>query len=40
MSGEYDMDAPLNEVDAKYWLQVSKNADPIALKLPLLMERK
>lgn len=34
MSGEYDMDAPLNEVDAKYWLQVSKNADPLLEAAP------
>lgn len=28
ISAEYDMDTPLNEVDAKYWLEVSKTADP------------
>lgn len=27
-SNEYDMDAPLNEIDTKYWLEVSQNADP------------
>ena len=27
-STEYDMDAPLNEIDTKYWLEVAQNADP------------
>lgn len=27
-SAEYDMDEPLNEVDTKYWAQISRLADP------------
>lgn len=35
MSGEYDMDQPLNEVDTKYWAQVSRLADPHGYTDPL-----
>lgn len=29
LSDEYDKEAPLNEVDAKYWVRVAKAADPL-----------
>jgi hypothetical protein len=30
LTDEYDIDKPLNEVDAKYWSIVSKRADPLS----------
>lgn len=37
-TGEYDIDAPLNEVDSKYWRQVSRMADPNGKYDPLSEE--
>jgi hypothetical protein len=37
-SPEYDMDAPLNEVDSKYWAKISRMADRGKYVDPLLEE--